>query len=334
MSRSDIAVVVIGRNEGPRLDLCLASTRGWRTIYVDSGSSDGSAERARAAGVEVIELDRAEGFTAARGRNAGLERLTADRAITYVQMIDGDCALEPGWIARAAAALDADPGLGGVFGMRREARPEASAYTWLLDVEWTVRPGPAQVFGGDVLLRAEAVRQTGGYRSAMIAGEDHDYAIRMRAAGWRLLCLAEPMTAHDASTTGFAGWWRRSIRAGHAFAELSHLHPRSPLHDFARSRFRILLWGGAVPLAAFAGLLLALTIDRRWIGLSVAALLLVPAQLVRVASRKSRQHPPGRAFMLALFLAIGKYAEMIGLVRFHLDRRRGRRSRLIEYKTP
>lgn len=334
MSRSDVAVVVIGRNEGARLDLCLVSTRGQRTVYVDSGSRDGSVERARAAGVEVVELDPADGFTAARGRNAGLERLIADPAVAYVQMIDGDCTLDSGWIARGAEALDADPGLGGVFGARREARPESSIYAWLLDVEWAVRPGPAQLFGGDVMLRADAVRRTGLYRPAMIAGEDNDYAMRLRAAGWRLLCLAEPMTTHDVSAMHFAGWWRRSVRAGHAFAELSQLHTRSPLHDFARSRFRILLWGGAVPLAALAGLLLAMAADRRWIALSIGALLLVAAQLVRVALRTSRQHPPRRAFALALFLGIGKYAEMTGLIRFHLDRWFGRRSRLIEYRTP
>jgi GT2 family glycosyltransferase len=333
MSRSDIAVVVIGRNEGARLDLSLRSTAGLRAVYVDSGSSDGSVQRAKAAGVEVIELDSAEGFTAARGRNAGLERLIADLSIVYIQMLDGDCTLDPDWIARGAAALDADPGLGGVFGIRREARPEASIYAWLFDVEWTVQPGPAQLFGGDVLLRAEAVRQTGLYRPDMIAGEDHDYAVRLRAVGWRLLCLATPMTTHDAATTRFRGWWRRSIRAGHAFAELSHLHRHSPQHDFTRSRFRILLWGAAVPFAALAGLLLALTVDRWWIVLSVAALLLVAAQLVRVALRTSRRHPPGRAFALALFLGVGKYAEMAGLIRFHIGRRCGRLSRLIEYKT-
>lgn len=334
MSRSDVAVVVIGRNEGARLDRCLSSTRGRRTLYVDSGSNDGSAGRARAAGVEVIELDPAEGFSAARGRNAGLERLTTDPAISYVQMIDGDCTLDRDWIDRGAAALDADPGLGAVFGRRREYNRERSIYTWLFDIEWEAAPGPAVVFGGDVLLRAEAVRRTGFYRAGMIAGEDNDYAIRLRDAGWRILSLPAPMTTHDGSTMRFGGWWRRTVRAGHAFAELNHLHPRSSLRHLARSRFRILLWGGAVPLAVLAGLILAMSVDRRWVALAAAAPLLAAAQLVRIGLRESRRHGPGRGFALALFLTIGKYAEMIGLVRFHLDRRRGRPPRLIEYRMP
>lgn len=334
MSRSDIAVVVIGRNERARLGHCLQSIGQHRIVYVDSGSSDGSPDIARSAGVEVIELDPADGFTAARGRNAGLERLLADPAIAYIQVLDGDCQLDPDWLATGAAALDADDGLAAVFGQLREIRPEASVYNWMCDVEWTTQPGPARVFGGDTLLRAVAVRQVGSYRPTMIAGEDPEYAIRLRAAGWRILALGAPMATHDAAIARFDQWWRRTVRAGHAFAELVRLHPRSPLHDFARSQKRIWFWAGAVPLTAMAGLVLAAQAHPRWIALTLAALLIIAVQWLRVGLREARHHPPGKAFAYAFFLALGKYAEMIGLVRFHVDRWRGRRARLIEYKLP
>ncbi len=334
MTLPDVAMVVIGRNEGARLGLCLRSLAGFRTVYVDSGSSDGSPDRARAAGVDVIELDAAGGFSAARGRNAGIERLIADPTIAYIQVIDGDCILEPGWIAAGKAALDGDPGLGAVFGRRREQDAGASIYAWMSDVEWAIPAGPADAFGGDVLFRAAAIRDTGVYRAGMIAGEDPDFALRMRAKGWRLLALAAPMTIHDAGIGRFGQWWRRTVRAGHAFAELAALHRVAPAHGYARNRRRILVWAGAVPLAAIAGLLLAATIDRRWLALPLAALLLTGAQIVRVALRESRRHRPSRAIALALFLALGKYAEMIGLIRYHHDRLRGRRPQLIEYRTP
>lgn len=334
MNRSDIAVVVIGRNEGVRLRRCLVSTPKRRTVYVDSGSTDGSPDRAREAGVAVIELDPAEGFSAARGRNAGLALFLADPAISYIQVLDGDCELDAGWLEHGAAALDADPGAGAVFGQLREIRANGSIYNWMCDVEWTIEPGPARVFGGDALLRADAVRKVGLYRPTMIAGEDPEFAIRMRAAGWGISALAAPMATHDAAIDRFGGWWRRTIRAGHAFAELVHLHPRSPLHDFARSRRRILFWGGALPLVAVTGALLAAAANPRWIALPLAALLLIILQWLRVGLREARRHPPGKAFAFAFFLALGKYAEMIGLIRFQLDRWRGRPARLIEYKTP
>lgn len=47
-----VDAIVIGRNEGQRLIDCLGSLLGQvrRVIYVDSGSSDGSVEAARARG--------------------------------------------------------------------------------------------------------------------------------------------------------------------------------------------------------------------------------------------------------------------------------------------
>lgn len=318
----DIAVVVIGRNEGERLDHCLRSVAGLRTVYVDSGSSDGSADRARAAGAEVIELDAAGGFSAARGRNAGIERLLADPAVVHVQLLDGDTRLDPGWLAAGKTALDADPALGAVFGRLREQDVGRSIYRWLCDLEWAVPPGPAEAFGGNVLARAAALRDTGRYRTEMIAGEDPDYALRMRGRGWGLLSLAAPMGIHDSGIDRFGPWWRRTIRAGRGFAALAALHPDAP--GYARGRARILFWAGVVPLIAIAGLALGIAADRRWLLLALAALLLVAAQTVRVTARESRRHGPLRAFALSLFLAIGKYAEMIGLLRYHRDRRRGR----------
>ncbi|KKC25155.1 glycosyltransferase [Sphingomonas sp. SRS2] len=318
MSRTDIAAVVIGRNEGPRLGRCLASIGDLRAVYVDSGSTDGSADIARVAGFEVIELERENGYTAARGRNAGLDRLMEDPTISYIQMVDGDCTLEPGWIAAGAAALDADQRLGAVFGQLREARPDESIYAWLCDIEWAVPPGPARLFSGNVLLRTDAVRAAGRYRAAMVVGEDPEYAIRLRDAGWLIACLADPMAVHDAGMTRFGQWWRRSVRAGHAFAALDALHPGA----FAHNVGRILFWGGVAPVAAVAGLILSATLDPRWLWLSTAALLLTAAQVIRIGLREMRHRRPARAFTLALFLGIGKYAEMAGLLRFHLRPRR------------
>src|SRR4051812_9534187 len=71
------AVVVIGRNEGERLALCLRSVLGCcsRVVYVDSGSKDGSPGLAARMGVETLTLDSARLFSAARGRNEGFLRL-------------------------------------------------------------------------------------------------------------------------------------------------------------------------------------------------------------------------------------------------------------------
>ena len=57
-----LAAVVIGRNEGDRLVRCLTSLKGQAApvVYVDSGSTDGSVERARDMGAEVVSLDMSQ----------------------------------------------------------------------------------------------------------------------------------------------------------------------------------------------------------------------------------------------------------------------------------
>src|SRR6185437_8852333 len=92
-------VVAIGRNEADRLKQCLKSlSQAAYVVYVDSGSSDGSVEFAELLGVDVVELDMARPFTAARARNAGFRRLRAIAPeLKYVQFIDGDCELDSAW---------------------------------------------------------------------------------------------------------------------------------------------------------------------------------------------------------------------------------------------
>ena len=73
----NVGVIAIGRNEGERLRRCLASVtgRGRAVVYVDSASTDGSAELARSMGAEVVDLDMSLPFSAARARNEGFARL-------------------------------------------------------------------------------------------------------------------------------------------------------------------------------------------------------------------------------------------------------------------
>ena len=142
MPKPVIDAVVIGRNEGARLQACLESLRGQvrRLVYVDSGSTDGSVAAARAMGAEVVAMDMTQPFTAARARNAGLAVLdTPD----FVQMVDGDCEVVAGWIDAALAAYAAHPAAVVVCGRRHERFPEASVYNRLADLEWDTPLGLA-----------------------------------------------------------------------------------------------------------------------------------------------------------------------------------------------
>src|SRR5216683_7948625 len=139
----NFGVVIIGRNEGERLRRCLESaSTGAAVVYVDSGSTDGSAQWARNHGADVIELDLSVPFTAARARNAGFRRLKEIAPqIHYVQFVDGDCELQEDWLQRAVFFLDSHADVGVVCGRRRERDPDKSVYNWLCDQEWQTPTG-------------------------------------------------------------------------------------------------------------------------------------------------------------------------------------------------
>jgi glycosyltransferase involved in cell wall biosynthesis len=330
-----VGIVVIGRNEGHRLLRCLNSIdRTLPAVYVDSGSVDGSPNEALRLGIDVVPLDAASPFTAARARNAGLDHLLAATPdLDYVQMMDGDCEVLPGWIDAATTAMAKDSATGAVFGRLRERYADQSLYNWLCDVEWGVPPGPAQAFGGNVLLRCAAVKAAGAYRDAMIAGEEPDLSIRMRRRGWDIICIDREMMVHDAAIYRFAQWWRRTARAGHAFAQLADLHPDSRAPDYRRLCRSILIWGAVIPLMGLASLGYGIVADRK-AGFAIfgASLLLPLLQISRLTIRERRHWPISKALALATFLTLGKYAEVTGLIRFHADRLRGRQPTIIEYK--
>lgn len=312
----DVAAVVIGRNEGERLLRCLASLEGRAApvVYVDSGSTDGSVAAAHEAGALVVELDMSRPFTAARARNEGLARLEDD-APPFVQVIDGDCEMRDGWITEATAFLKAHPRAAAVAGRLRERFPEASVWNRLADLEWQADPGEVEAIGGIALLRRKAIEEVGGYRADLIAGEEPEMCLRLRQAGWRIHRLPDEMAWHDAAMTRMGQWWRRMTRAGHAFAEGASLHG-STGYMRAETR-RAILWGAVLPLAAIAGALVTPA--------TLFLLLGYPAQMLRLRLK-------GMPWLQAVFLVVGRLPEAQGVIGFHLDRLRGRRRGLIEYK--
>src|SRR5262245_56163451 len=166
--------VAIGRNEGDRLRQCLRSLSAAAAIvYVDSGSTDGSAQWARDQGAQVIDLDLNIPFTAARARNVGFRRVRECAPdLAYVQFVDGDCELITDWPRRALSFLESNGDVGAAGGRRRERYPERSIYNWLCDVEWDGPPGETRACGGDVMIRAHALEAVGGFRDDLIAGEE------------------------------------------------------------------------------------------------------------------------------------------------------------------
>jgi len=331
-----IAVVIIGRNEGERLRACLASVLAMNyprelveVIYVDSSSTDSSVALARSLGVKTILLDGPT--TAARGRNAGWTQTEAP----FVLFLDGDTLLHPGFVASAVAHFQ-DPihtkPLAGVYGNRRETRTADSIYNALFDLDWNAGAGYSLFFGGDALVRRDALAAVGGYNPLLIAGEEPDLCRRMRGLGYRILHVDEPMTLHDLAMFHFSQYWRRSVRTGYAYAEISAKYARSgdPLW-LAESRSNLtrgVFW--------LCGPVLAIVLSLLVHTVAPFALFLLAA-FVLFARTAARAGSKTRSLKLLLAYSLHSHLQQVpilfGQIRYHKQRRNGGNAAIIEYKT-
>ncbi len=213
--------------------------------------TDGSVTLARSMGAEVVKLDIMLPFTAARARNAGFERLLqVDQDVEFVQVVDGDCEVAPDWLDQARAVLEARRDVAVVYGRRRERYRDQTIYNRLADLEWDVPIGEVKACGGDAMIRMEAFRRVGGYDPSIIAAEDDELCLRIRGQGWKVLRIDAEMTRHDMAMTRFTQWWKRAIRCGHAYAEGSARHGRTPERHFVHQMRSTIVWGLLLPLMA------------------------------------------------------------------------------------
>jgi GT2 family glycosyltransferase len=325
-----LGLVVIGRNEGDRLRLCLASLTSSQVpiVYVDSGSTDGSVELARTMGAEIVELDPSRPFSQARARNEGFAHLLASHPNTIlVQFVDGDCQLGADWLAAGADAMKADPSVAIVTGRLCERNPKESVYHLLCSLEWQQPPGTIKTCGGIFMIRTVMFEKVRGFNALVVSAEDDDLCLRVRAAGGSIVRLDHPMGLHDMGSMTFSRWWKRSLRVGHGYALGSVIHGHSSERYFQRQTRSAWFWGAVVP---------ALTLLAAWPthGWSLLMLLAYPLLAIRVFldSRRRRGWTTREAMCFSLFCVLAKFPQALGVIRYGLERIRGLAPGLIEYK--
>lgn len=321
-----IGAVVIGRNEGERLKVCLRSLKkdNLRIVYVDSGSTDHSVNIALEMSVAVINLDMSQPFTAARARNAGFNRLLIDKpSVEYVQFVDGDCEVSSNWIASGVDFLNQHPQVAVVCGRRKERFPSKSVYNQLCDIEWNTPIGKAKACGGDAIMRVDVVKQVNGFNEMLIAGEEPELCIRIRSLGYEVWRLEHDMTLHDAAIFHFCQWWRRTMRGGYAYAEGSHLHGGSPEYHWVKESRRALGWGMLIPSLALLGLVFYQPLT--WLVVFVFILQFIK---LTYSNRCLGDFAP----KFAGLMIVGKFAEATGQIKFYWHRLTHAQSKIIEYK--
>ena len=327
-----VSVVVIGRNEGERLRLCLQSIAameqdGFRveTIYVDSASVDGSLALAQSYGAQVIALHPRRP-TAALGRNAGWRAARG----SLILFLDGDTILHPRFVADSLPEF-ALPEIAVVWGHRQELHPERSVYNRVLNLDWVYPPGYTSFCGGDALFRRDVLAAAGGYDETLIAGEEPELCRRIAALGYRILHLDRPMTLHDLAITRWRQYWKRATRAGHAYAEVSERfrNTASPFWQAEtrqnRNRVLILL---SILLAGVAGSLMWLS---PWP--LVAALLLLALLALRSAWKaRWKSQDPIAILLYGVHSHLQQLPIFVGQLQYRWTRSKGEQVGLLEYK--
>ena len=108
------------------------------------------------------------------------------------------------------------------------------------------------------------------------------------------------MATHDAAMTQFGQWWKRSMRAGYAFAQGADLHGNLPERHFVWESRRALLWGFGVPIASLVAAVL-------WSPIAWLAMLAYPLQVLRlIISRAGRLSD---RVSIAFFQVIARFPE-------------------------
>ena len=323
-----LSIVIIGRNEGERLERCILTAQaieGWtprEILYVDSGSTDGSLELAARLGATVLPLSPGA-FTAARARNLGWRHAAGE----LILFLDGDTILNADFPLAALAELQKNPANAAAWGHRREICACLSVYVRVLDLDWIYPPGESLFFGGDVLVRRAALEAVNGFDEMLIAGEEPEMCRRMRTLGWRIQHIDVPMTLHDLAITRFSQYWRRSQRAGYAFAAVSARF-RSTADPFwssdaRRNRLRGLFWL-LTPVVALAA---SLALLSPW-PLTIWILL-----LLAVALRTALQNRWKKVDWATLLLyGFHSHLQQIPIFLGQLQYRFNRNKTLMEYK--
>jgi glycosyltransferase involved in cell wall biosynthesis len=203
-----VTVVVPTRGRAAYLEVTLdslcrqRSRTGHELLVVDDGATDATPEVAERFGVRLIRHGERRTLNAAR--NTGLREARAD----LIAFVDDDVLVPPGWldalVEGAAAHPDADA-FGGPIRARFEGhaprgcgREDPPITTLDLGDEDVEAP---MVWGANFAVRRSAVERIGEFDESFdrLHGDEEDWMLRLRAAGGRIIYLAEAGLDHRRS---------------------------------------------------------------------------------------------------------------------------------------
>ena len=198
---TDLSIVVIARNEAENIARAIESVLQavdccphTEIVLVDSASTDETVEIARQYPIDIVRLKPSWVLSAAAGRYIGMHYTRGD----LILYLDGDMELITDWLDQAIPFLLARPELAGVTGYRRDIYRRDGKTVGEQDERFGSEGYPVEVssFGGGALYRRSALEQVCGFNPYIISEEEPELCMRLRHAGYKLVCLPHLMNRH------------------------------------------------------------------------------------------------------------------------------------------
>ncbi|HYZ20445.1 MAG TPA: glycosyltransferase family 2 protein [Gaiellaceae bacterium] len=243
---AEVSVVVVTLNALPLLERCLDSVRGYETIVVDHGSTDGTVDlvRERFPEARVIEQENL-GFGA--GNNTGMRAASGD----YFVLLNADAWVLDDAVEKLVAFAEQHPEAA-VVGpklrnpdgtLQRSVRGFPSPWRIATEYLFLRKLAPrsrllnsfygagfdhesvraAEFLGGACLLvRRDAYEAVGGFdEDFFLMSEEVDWCYRFRQAGWKVLFYPGADVVHVVTSSADPAKFRHLVR-GHLRFLLKH----------------------------------------------------------------------------------------------------------------
>jgi rhamnosyltransferase len=197
---------------------------GYEVLVIDSGSTDGTPERARRHGASVHRINPGE-FDHGATRNLGAS-LSTGRYVVF--LVQDALPVDSYWLATMVDNLDADKTVAGVYG-RQIPRPDSSPLTRALMRDWptsNLERREQFVSGPETYAALPPVT-----RRSLAAFDDVSSCVRRSA--WERIPFERTRFGEDLR------WGKAAVEAGHKLvyeprSAVLHSHERGALYDLRR----------------------------------------------------------------------------------------------------
>jgi len=171
--------------------------RDFELIIADDGSTDGTEQAVTRMGEPAVRFVRKANGGCSSARNFGVANANGK----YVAFLDSDDEWDPRWLATTVAMMEADAGVGAVYGSLARVGADGSdrgVFDLSLGGQYREATVPyvlsqaSGLLGSNIIARREIVQQIGGWDETFPTSGDFEFGLRL-AVATRVGLVAEPM---------------------------------------------------------------------------------------------------------------------------------------------